>query len=436
MGAMPGAAAARLASPIWTELWGVVLMSWIPGVGVARRRRLASALVLVALAGSEFALASTPARANPAGTGLVISEVYGGGGVAGAPYNADFVELFNPTSQAISLNGLALHYRTATNAYVAPAFALSGSIPAHRHYLVRMSGIRSAGAPLPTPNAIATPRIGLASRGGQVLLLTGAFQLTASGDLTGNPRVVDMVGLGSGAKSFEGAPTANPSVMLSANRQAQGQDTDRNKADFTLAPPSPTPTESDTAVLVLASVTPATIPVVAGTATLTIQVVGNGPVPTGSVAVRQDGSLLGEPALDGQGRASLPLGAFSTTGARTLTVHYPGDGDNAEADATPVRLVVTKAAAQIAVSRSPGAVKARRTRPTVTVTVTSAIAVTGRVRIDVGRRHWLVTLVAGKAQKTLPAFDRAGRRTVRIRYLGSAQVATASTTLRIKVGQH
>ncbi len=56
----------------------------------------------------------SPARANPAGTGLVISEVYGGGGNAGATYTNDFVELHNPTSSAISSRRPSVQYRSAT----------------------------------------------------------------------------------------------------------------------------------------------------------------------------------------------------------------------------------------------------------------------------------------------------------------------------------
>ena len=41
-----------------------------------------------------------PASANPGGTGLVISEVYGGGGNSGATFKNDFIELYNPSGRA------------------------------------------------------------------------------------------------------------------------------------------------------------------------------------------------------------------------------------------------------------------------------------------------------------------------------------------------
>src|SRR5262245_3769647 len=58
------------------------------------------------------ALALSPAApevsANPAGTGLVISQIYGGGGNTGAPLFNDYIEIFNPTSSDKSLGGLSL----------------------------------------------------------------------------------------------------------------------------------------------------------------------------------------------------------------------------------------------------------------------------------------------------------------------------------------
>ena len=61
-------------------------------------RRIAVGAGLAVLAAGLTPIAAAPA--NPASTGLVISEVYGGGGNAGAILNADFVELYNPTAGA------------------------------------------------------------------------------------------------------------------------------------------------------------------------------------------------------------------------------------------------------------------------------------------------------------------------------------------------
>ena len=75
---------------------------------------------------------STRAAANPGGLGLVIKEVYGAGGNIGAVYNADFVELYNPTDDPISVNGFSIHYRAANGNQGGNPVALPGSVPAER----------------------------------------------------------------------------------------------------------------------------------------------------------------------------------------------------------------------------------------------------------------------------------------------------------------
>ena len=44
---------------------------------------------------------------------VVVSQVYGGGGNTGAPYNRDFVELFNRGPASVSLNGMTVQYAPA-----------------------------------------------------------------------------------------------------------------------------------------------------------------------------------------------------------------------------------------------------------------------------------------------------------------------------------
>ena len=45
--------------------------------------------------------------------GLLISQIYGGGGNSGAQFTNDFIELYNPTAAAISTTGLSVQYASA-----------------------------------------------------------------------------------------------------------------------------------------------------------------------------------------------------------------------------------------------------------------------------------------------------------------------------------
>lgn len=178
-----------------------------------------------------------PAEASPSGDQVVISEVYVNGGSAGAPYTNKFIELFNPTDNAVSLASWSLQYRPATNtAPFGSVTNLTGSIPAGGHYLIGGSSNGATGAALPTPDVVST--LNPANGGGTFALVNSQTALNpGTGSITGNAAVVDLVGWGN-SNTFETAagpaPTAT-SDARSLNRAASGADTDSNAADFTLS---------------------------------------------------------------------------------------------------------------------------------------------------------------------------------------------------------
>jgi predicted extracellular nuclease len=96
----------------------------------ARTRVLIASTVLALGATIPGGALLASAGANPSGTGLVISEVYGAGGNSGAVLNADFVELYNPTSTSVSVADDYIHYRSAAGGSGGTPFRLSGSVPA------------------------------------------------------------------------------------------------------------------------------------------------------------------------------------------------------------------------------------------------------------------------------------------------------------------
>lgn len=202
------------------------------------RHTLVAPLAAAALTAGALAAVPMSALAAPDGSGLVISEVYGAGGNNGAVYNADYVELYNPTDDPISLNGLALHYRSGAGGSGGAPLSLTGEVAAKGYWLVQMSNAGANGEALPAPDAVAAPAFAMAAAGGQVSLQEGVEIIATSGDTSATPGIVDFVGA-SGAASFEGAPAPGATAVLSLNRDAAGTDTNDNAADFTLLAPSP-----------------------------------------------------------------------------------------------------------------------------------------------------------------------------------------------------
>ncbi len=250
----------------------------MPAPRSQRRARLAALVsVTLALTGLQFFVAPA-VQANPDGTALVISEVYGGGGNTGAQYTHDFIELYNPTGAPISVDGWSVQGRSATNSAAATAGAnitpLTGSVPAGGYYLVREGAGAGNGVALPTPNATGT--MGIAAGGWQIWLANTTTGLDpADGNVTAapNPAIIDLVGAATNSNSFETA-TANeaPSNTLATTRNASNTDTDNNANDFSTA--APAPVGAGPAALSLTNPGPQTSTV--GVAISTLQLVASG----------------------------------------------------------------------------------------------------------------------------------------------------------------
>ena len=118
---------------------------------------------------------STASVADSASPGVVVSQVYAGGGNAGAGFANDFVELFNRGSAAVDVGSWTVQYAPAAGT-AWQATALSGSIAPGRFYLVSLASTAAVGAALPKPDASGTTN--LAASGGKVALVRGAAALT------------------------------------------------------------------------------------------------------------------------------------------------------------------------------------------------------------------------------------------------------------------
>src|SRR6185503_15489889 len=133
----------------------------------------ALALVLLGLLAVAGAFVAPAARG--ASPDVLVSQVFAGGGNAGAPYSNDFVELFNRGSSAVDVSGWSVQYASATGTSW-QVTALTGSIAPGRHYLVQLASGGTVGAGLPTPDATGTSN--LAVSGGKVAVVRSATALT------------------------------------------------------------------------------------------------------------------------------------------------------------------------------------------------------------------------------------------------------------------
>ncbi len=168
----------------------------------------------------------------------MISQVYGGGGSAGAPYTNDYVELFNGSGSAVNLTGYSVQYADATSASWSPTPLTPVSLANGSYYLVQEGSSGIAGSPLPTPDQpLGTTDLGATA--GKVALVNTATLLSGTCPL--GAEVVDFVGYGATANCSEGAgPAPAPSNTTADLRGAAGCiDTNNNSADFATGTPAP-----------------------------------------------------------------------------------------------------------------------------------------------------------------------------------------------------
>jgi Lamin Tail Domain/Carboxypeptidase regulatory-like domain/Putative Ig domain/Domain of unknown function (DUF4214) len=185
-------------------------------------------------------------RAETVSTTIVISQVYGGGGNSGAPYQNDYVELFNLGSTTVSITGWSVQYASATGAgtFAAnPIATLSGSISPGQYYLVKQGSGGSTGAALPAPDATGT--VNMSASSGKVALVNTSTGLTCNGGSTpcstsDSAKIVDLIGYGT-ANFYEGAAAAPGLSNTTADfRDNNGcTDTDNNNTDFTASYSNP-----------------------------------------------------------------------------------------------------------------------------------------------------------------------------------------------------
>ncbi|HKO58246.1 MAG TPA: DUF5689 domain-containing protein, partial [Thermoanaerobaculia bacterium] len=272
----------------------------------------------------------------PAALGLVISQVYGGGGNTGAPLTNDFIEVFNRGNGAVNVNGWSVQYVSAAGTGAWTATAINGQILPGHYFLVQEAAGTNSPAPLPAPDA--SGGIAMASGAGKVALVSSTATLTGCAP---SSTIADFVGYGSTASCFEGAgPTATLTNTTAALRQSGGcKETQSNTADFSTGAPTPRNSASapnNCGLSAVAAFTPSTVPV--STATLITADVAPAlapPPPSSGITVTANLTAIGGSATqalvddgtsgdvtagDGIFSFSATVGAATSAGAKTIPV--------------------------------------------------------------------------------------------------------------------
>ncbi|MEO7540088.1 MAG: lamin tail domain-containing protein [Pyrinomonadaceae bacterium] len=269
----------------------------------------------------------TPSPSPVGAAGVVISQVYGGGGNAGAPLTNDYVELYNAGSTTVDLSTWSVQYSGPTGTGTWQVTPLTGSIAPGHYFLVQEAAGATTSGSLPTPDVIGT--IAMGSIAGKVALLRD--QVAQAGACPSGAVVADVVGYGITANCFEGtAPAPAPSNTTSDLRGDGGCiDTNNNNADFATAAPDPRNSAS-THACGGATPTPTATFTPTGTPTAT---------PTGTPTVTPTPSPVGTPGVrvsqvyGGGGNAGAPLtndyielfnAGASTVDLSTWSVQYSG----------------------------------------------------------------------------------------------------------------
>ncbi|UFA49850.1 ExeM/NucH family extracellular endonuclease [Deinococcus radiophilus] len=138
----------------------------------------------------------------PGAQGVVIRQVYGGGGNSGATYTHDFIELFNAGSASVDLAGYSVQYASSTGTSWTATPLNSFLLAPGQSYLVQQAKGTGGTQALPTPDA--SGNTAMSGSAGQVALVSSTARIAAPTDAA----VVDYVAY-SGLSSTSSAQRVN-----------------------------------------------------------------------------------------------------------------------------------------------------------------------------------------------------------------------------------
>ena len=150
-------------------------------------RGLWTPVIAVLLAATTLFALQPHRPAHAVSPSIVISQVYGGGGNVGAPYQNDFIELFNRGTTTVSLAGWSVQYASATgtgnfgatSAQIAELPSIS--LAPGQYLFVHAASGGSSGVPLPTADVTDATPINMSATGGKVALVNSMVSLGCNG---------------------------------------------------------------------------------------------------------------------------------------------------------------------------------------------------------------------------------------------------------------
>lgn len=266
---------------------------------------------------------------------VVISQTFGGGGNLGlvpaedAPFDADFVEIYNRSPQTVDISGWSVQYTSPGKASgfdsTQDQVLLYGKIQPGQHMLVRMSDPTPGFNPLPTPDFAQLKGFGgMGNTGGRVALVRST---TLLGTNYNSPDIEDFIGYGTAAVTFEGvAPAASPvpsSNTAELRKNAGAQDTNQNFNDFAQGFPNPR-NAADGGFLAITSLAVDRTAVCTGSSFQIAMTSQGGSGSTGITATADVSQITGSPTtinLNSNGSTTYTVPANAAQGVRTVTIN-------------------------------------------------------------------------------------------------------------------